>query len=94
MRIGHFLIQEFCPEDELDYGSVSIKDIAGVFVMLTVGSLISVVILIFEYFVFKYYKGSKCEARVNEQVLKFERIVRAGVEIYEKILRCGRAKRE
>ena len=94
MRIKHILIQEFCPEDELDNGSVSIKDIAGVFVMLSVGSLISVVILIFEYFIFKYYKGSKCEARVNDKVVKLERIVRAGVEIYEKILRCGRAKRE
>ena len=94
MRTKHFLIQEFCPEDELDNGSVSIKDIAGVFVMLSVGSLISVVILIFEYFIFKYYKGSKCEARINDKVKKLERIVRAGVEIYEKILRCGKAKQE
>ena len=51
-------------------------------------------ILIVEYFIFKYYKGSKCEARVNDKVVKLESIVRAGVELYEKILRCGRAKQE
>ena len=73
---------------------MKIEDFAGTFVILTVGSLLSIVILIFEFFIFKYYKGSKWEARVNDKVEKLERIVRTGVEIYDKILRCGKAKQE
>ena len=61
--------------------------------MVTVGSLVSIVILIIEYFIFKFYKGSKCEAWVNDKVEKIERMVKAVVEIYEKIVRCGRKKK-
>ena len=85
--------QEFCPQDQLNYGKVDIRNIAGVFIMLSVGLLISFVALMYEYYFYKYYKGSKIEKRVNDKYEKYEEMKRTVVEKYEKILRCGRAKK-
>ena len=41
---------------------------------------------IYEYFFYKYYRGSQIEARFNDMFEQFEGLVRAGVEIYEKIV--------
>ena len=86
MEKRNFFYQEFCLEDLLSDGSVDIADIAGVFVMLAVGSLVGIAAVIYEYFFYKYYRGSQIEARFNDMFEQFEGLVRAGVEIYEKIV--------